>query len=31
MIGRIVAGVADEISECDDGAAACSLYRVKRS
>ena len=26
MIRRMVAGVADEISECDDGAAACSLY-----
>ena len=26
VIRRTVAGVADEISECDDGAAACSLY-----
>jgi len=26
MIRRILAGIADEISECDDGAAACSLY-----
>src|SRR5262249_9406040 len=26
MIRRMVARVADEISECDDGAAACSLY-----
>jgi|SRR5215471_9996985 len=26
MIRRMVAGVADEISECDDGAAACSVY-----
>src|SRR5215470_17985253 len=26
MIRRAVAGVADEISECNDGAAACSLY-----
>jgi len=26
LIRRMVAGVADEISECDDGAAACSVY-----
>src|SRR5262249_27502321 len=26
MIRRMVAGVADQISECDDGAAACSIY-----
>jgi len=26
MIRRILAGIADDISECDDGAAACSLY-----
>ena len=26
MIRRILAGITDEISECDDGAAACSLY-----
>src|SRR5215510_934904 len=30
MIRRMVAGVADEISECDDGAAACSLYKELR-
>ena len=26
MIRRMVSGVADQISECDDGAAACWLY-----
>ncbi|HWO01840.1 MAG TPA: response regulator [Blastocatellia bacterium] len=26
LIRHMVAGVADEISECDDGAAACSVY-----
>jgi len=26
MIRHVVAGVAGEISECDDGAVACSLY-----
>lgn len=26
MIRRMVADVADEISECSDGAAACALY-----
>jgi len=30
MIRRIVARVAGEISECDDGAAACSLYGEER-
>jgi CheY-like chemotaxis protein len=26
LIRRMVAGVADDVSECDDGAAACALY-----
>jgi len=30
MIRRIVARVAGTISECDDGAAACSLYAEER-
>jgi CheY-like chemotaxis protein len=30
MIRRTVAEVADEISECGDGEAACSLYRELR-
>ena len=30
MIRRIVAVVADEISECGDGATACALYRELR-
>jgi CheY-like chemotaxis protein len=30
MIRRMVTDVADQISECDDGAAACALYRQLR-
>ena len=30
MIRRMVAGVADQISECADGETACSLYRELR-
>jgi CheY-like chemotaxis protein len=30
VIRRMVAGVADEISECDSGAAACSVYGKQR-
>lgn len=30
MIRRMVADVVDEISECGDGATACSLYRELR-